>query len=368
MKTLCLFLFCWLTALGATAEERRLALVVGVDSYRHHDPLHNAVADVNLMAEALGRAGFTVMSERDVEQSRFERALTAFGKEIGPTDTALIYFSGHAVQAENRNVLLAADSQGNAGVPFFKLLDATERAKFRIIILDACRDGSEELKTVSGLKPEYPKGETVIIFSAEAGTEASDGAGANSPFAASLVRHLSDGLELAPLMRLVAEDVHAATSNRQNPEIRVGGATAFYFGASFSVEPGLGEPARLIARELEAQFERAGFAPDSQRPTIVYDVDVEPVTLGPILDQPDHVIVKITKRWTDPTLKRSAHSVKAEYPWRNPNSSARDAAERLFRLLLPSVSYESNPEIDGARKCSADSAIGAGGLTCRARH
>ena len=67
---------------------------------------------------------------------------------------------------------------------------------------------------MAGLKPEYPKGETAIIFSAEAGTEATDGAGPHSPFAASLARHLSDGLELAPMMRLVAEEVHAATNGQ----------------------------------------------------------------------------------------------------------------------------------------------------------
>ena len=245
-------------------------------------------------------------------------------------------------------MLLAADLQGASGVPFYKLLDATDRAKFRILILDACRDSAQGSKALAGLKPEYPKGETAIIFSAEAGTEATDGAGPHSPFAASLARHLSDGLELAPMMRLVAEDVNTAT-NGQNPEMRVGGATAFYFGASFAIEPGLNEPARMIARELEVQFERAGFAPDPDRPTIVYDVDAEPLTLGPVLE-PDHVDVKVTKHWTDPTLRLPAVSVEAEYPWRNPNSSARNAAEQVFRLLLPSVRDEGTPERDGARK------------------
>ena len=343
MKTLWLFLFCWLASSGAIAEERRLALVVGVGAYQDHDPLRNAVADADLIATALERAGFAVTSEHDVGQSQFEHALATFEKKIGPTDTALIYFSGHAVQAANRNVLLAADSQGASGVPFYKLLDATDRAKFRILILDACRDNPQGAKAMAGLKAEYPKGETVIIFSAEAGTEATDGTGPHSPFAASLARHMSDGLELASMMKLVANDIRAATSNLQNPEIRVGGGTAFYFGASFAVQPGLNEPARLIARELEAQFERAGFEPDPQRPTIVYDVDADPIALGPVIDQPDHVIVKVTKRWTDPTLKQPARSVKAEYPWRNPNSSARNAAEQLFRLLLPSVRDEANP-------------------------
>jgi Caspase domain len=351
MKTLSgLFLFCWLAASGAVAEERRLALVVGVGAYQHDDPLRNAVADADLIANALEKAGFAVTSERDIGQSQFEHALATFEKEIGPGDTALIYFSGHAVQAANRNVLLAADSQGANGVPFYKLLDATERSKFRILILDACRDNPRGANATAGLKPEYPKGETVIIFSAEAGTEATDGAGPHSPFAASLARHMSDGLELESMMKLVANDVQAATSNQQSPEIRVGGGTAFYFGASFAVQPGLNEPARLIARELEAQFERAGFAADPQRPTIVYDVDADPIALGPVVDQPDHVIVKVTKHWTDPSLRQTPRSVQAEYPWRNPNSSARNAAEQLFRLLLPSVRDEGLPERDGVKK------------------
>jgi hypothetical protein len=350
MKTLWLFLLCWLAASGAIAEERRLALVVGVGAYQHDDPLRNAVADADLIADALERAGFTVTAERNVGQSQFEHALATFEKEVRSEDTALIYFSGHAVQAANRNVLLATDSKGTSGVPFYKLLDATDRAKFRILILDACRDSPQGANVMAGLKPEYPRGETVMIFSAEAGTEATDGAGAHSPFAASLARHMSDGLELTSMMKLVANDVRAATSNLQSPEIRVGGGTAFYFGASFAVQPGLNEPARLIGRELKAQFERAGFEPDPQRPTIVYDVDADPIALGPVIDQPDHVIVKVTKRWTDPTLRLPPRTVQAEYLWRNPNSSARNAAEQLFRLLLPSVRDEGLPESDGAKK------------------
>ena len=281
MKTFWLVLLCWLAASGAFAQERRLALVVGIGAYQHHDPLRNADADADLIAKALERAGFAVTSEHDVGQSQFEHALATFEKKIGPTDTALIYFSGHAVQAANRNVLLAADSQGASGVPFYKLLDATDRAKFRILILDACRDGAQGTKATAGLKPEYPEEKTAIDFSAEAGTEATDGAGPHSPFAASLARHLSDGLELAPMIRLVAKDVHAAT-NGQNPEMRVGGATAFYWRFVRYRAWSRTEPARLIARELEAQFERAGFAPDLERPTIVYDVDSEPLTLGPV--------------------------------------------------------------------------------------
>jgi hypothetical protein len=345
MIRLCLFLLCWLATSGVNAQERRMALVVGIDSYRYNDQLHNAVADAELMAKALGQAGFTVISKQNIDRTEFEKALAAFEKEVRPTDIALIYFSGHAIQAGNKNTLLASDSDIDAGIPFRKLVDATASAKFRILILDACRSNSATSKSVvlSGLKPEYPQGDTAVIFSAEAGTEASDGTETNGPFAASLARHLGDGLELVPMMRLVTGDVRSATSERQSPEIRVGGAAAFYFGASFSIQPGLGEPARLIARELEVQFRRGGFVLDAERPTIIYDVEVESRTVGRSLDGPDEVVVKITKRWTDPTLKVSAQPVQAEYAWGNPNSSAQTAAEQLYSLLLPLVRGRTKP-------------------------
>jgi hypothetical protein len=339
-----LFLLCWLIACGASAEERRFALVIGIDAYQYNDPLRNAVSDAGAVANALSAVGFSVTIKKNFTQAKLLEALADFEKTISARDVALIYFSGHATQSGSRNVLLAADSNADTGIPFRKLTDVTDLAKFRIIIIDACRLNSVALRSAAprGLRPEYPKGDTAIIFSAEAGTEASDGTGPNGPFAASFARHLSSGLELVPMMRLVTQDVRAASvplgpEHQQSPEMRVGGATAFYFGASFSIQPGPGEPARLIAGALEAEFQRAGFVLDRNRPTVTYDIEVEARTVGRSLDGPDRVIVTITKRWTDPTLATPTQSVRAEYSWYNPNSSARNAAEQLYRLLLPSV-------------------------------
>jgi hypothetical protein len=339
-----LFLLCWLTASVTCAEERRLALVIGIDAYQYNDRLRNAVADARAVATALKQVGFSVTLKEDLTQSQLQDALVGFERAISARDVALIYFSGHATQSDSRNVLLAADSNADTGIPFRKLTDVMELAKFRIIILDACRLNSAALRSAAprGLTPEYPKGETVIIFSAEAGSEASDGTGPNSPFVVSLTRHMSSGLELVPMMRLVTQDVRAATAplgpeRQQSPEIRVGGETAFYFGVSFSIRASPDEPARLIARALEAEFQRAGFVLDPNRPTVTYDLEVEARTVGRSLDGPDRVIVAITKHWTDPTLAIPTQPVRAEYGWRNPNSSARYAAEQLYRLLLPSV-------------------------------
>jgi hypothetical protein len=339
MMRVCLFLLFWAITSGVNAEERRLALVIGIDAYQHNDPLRNAVADAKAVATALSAVGFSVTIKENLTQSKMLDAFVELERTVTPHDVALIYFSGHATQSGSRNTLLAADSNVDAGIPFRKLTDVVDSAKFRIIIVDACRLNSAAQRGIEqrGLKPEYPKGETAIIFSAEAGTEASDGRGPNSPFAASLAHRLSSGLELAPMMRLVTQDVRASTGGQQSPEIRVGGGTAFYFGASFSIQPGPGEPARLIARALEIEFQRAGFSLDPNRPTLIYDVQVEARTVGRSLDGPDRVIVTINKRWTDPTLAIPSDPVRAEFGWYNPTSSARNAAEQLYRLLLPSM-------------------------------
>ena len=62
----------------------------------------------------------------------------------------------------------------------------------------------------------HRRASTLEAYAAKAGTIASDGNGANSPYALSLSRHLGEqGLEVTKLFRLVRDDVLAATGQRQ---------------------------------------------------------------------------------------------------------------------------------------------------------
>lgn len=133
----------------------------------------------------------------------------------------------------------------------------------------------------------------------------------------------------------------ASTRPTTGPEI--GGGAMAPSGVSFDIQPGGGEPARLIAQDLKRKFEHAGFVFDSERPTIIYDMDVQALTVGRVLDGPDTVIVTITKRWTDPR-KQAEQPVKHEsYVWGNPHSSALKISEQLYSLLLPPVSGQTAP-------------------------
>jgi uncharacterized caspase-like protein len=171
----CLIVLSLLVASGAVAQERRLALVVGIGAYQHHDFLPHAVSDASTIAAALARSGFTVTLKQDLTQTQFDNALSSFEATISPADVALIYFSGHAVQVHSRNVLLTVESDIGTSIGkltrFGKLADVVHLAKFRIIILDACRLNPTDLPSdeARDLKPEYPADETAIIFSAEGG-------------------------------------------------------------------------------------------------------------------------------------------------------------------------------------------------------
>jgi hypothetical protein len=133
------------------------------------------------------------------------------------------------------------------------------------------------------------------------------------------------------------------TGNAHPGGPEIGGGAMAPSGVSFDIQPGGGEPARLIAQDLKRKFEHAGFVFDSERPTIIYDMDVQALTVGRVLDGPDTVIVTITKRWIDPR-KQAEQPVKHEsYVWGNPHSSALKISEQLYSLLSPPVSGQTAP-------------------------
>lgn len=106
-------------------------------------------------------------------------------------------------------------------------LQVSKARKLGLVILDACRNNpfaakmSRSLSTravARGLAPTEPSDNVLIAYAARDGTTASDGDGRNSPFTASLLRHIeTPGLEISFLFRRVRDDVMAATRREQQP-------------------------------------------------------------------------------------------------------------------------------------------------------
>jgi uncharacterized caspase-like protein len=134
-------------ALTAGAQERRFALLMGNKDYPQQ-PLANPVNDATDLGTALTAAGFRVTVKTNLRREAMDEALAEFAGLLKDGDAALVYFSGHGIEAQNQNYLLPVDFAAtaeyqvrNRAMNANEILDAL-RARgvaVSILILDACR-------------------------------------------------------------------------------------------------------------------------------------------------------------------------------------------------------------------------------------
>jgi hypothetical protein len=240
-----------LAATQAVAE-RRVALVVGNAQYAHTPALPNPRNDAQDIADTLKRIGFEVTLGYDLDQTRFARTIDDFARALDGADVGLFFYAGHGLQINDKNYLVSTEAKLDSTflVPSETIeLDAIIRlmeskANTNLIFLDACRNNplTDNLKrnlaainrAVSvgrGLARIEPTGrDTLVAFSSAPGQEAADGRGRNSPFTASLLRHLpKPGLEVSVMLKEVTADVRQETNNAQRPQQLSDMSKAFYF-------------------------------------------------------------------------------------------------------------------------------------------
>lgn len=262
-------LLAWFTlAACAWADEphalKGVALVVGQSKYAHVTALANPSHDAEAMRSLLEQLGFSVTLVTDRSARQLKRDLDNFAADAADAqaDVALVYYSGHGIEAGGENYLVAADMDPAAAadglVPVNDLLATLKTTvPVSIILLDACRsnpfppgfalarDGGQTPVSASGLG--VPRGVSdaggeaggglgmVIGFAAAPGTAALDGeAGGNSPYTAALLRHLSalDGVEFGQVLRMVTEEVYLKTKGRQRPWVNETLTKFLYFGGA----------------------------------------------------------------------------------------------------------------------------------------
>lgn len=228
------------TAQAALAE-KRVALVIGNSAYTFSDPLLNPKNDADDINAALQRLHFDVKERKDLTVREFDQAIDAFEAAAKDADVALFFFSGHGVQIDKRGFLapidVKAETESSALRELVAIQEVVSRienvAKVSVIVLDACRDSplQERLRRIAVEKNRAlipPKGlpsvsvvgsNTLIVYATVPGETASDGAGRNSPFTASLLKNIEiPGLEIELMFKHVTGDVVNATHGAQQPE------------------------------------------------------------------------------------------------------------------------------------------------------
>src|ERR1700722_16710776 len=190
--------------------DKRVALVLGNGAYQNVPQLPNPVNDSAMIAATLKNAGFDVVDSRhDLPALEMRRALRDFSDRARDADIAVIYYAGHGMEGDGTNYLIPVDARLERDADVYdealsldRILVAAEPAKqLRLVILDACRDNpftKNMKKTVAlrsigrGLaKIEPTTSNTLIAYSAKAGSTAMDGDASNSPFSIALSKHLT---------------------------------------------------------------------------------------------------------------------------------------------------------------------------------
>ena len=266
-----LALFCLVLALPAGAAEKALhgvALVIGQSQYQDLPALTNPANDAKAIERLLSDLGFEVDLVANADRRKLAKSLTRFVEDAEGADVAMIYYSGHGIEAGGENFLVpvdadisALDRAGETLVPVSKLIaELQATVPVTIVLLDACRSNpfpaGAMVRLDAGAAPVpvaegglgTPRGVVsiagadtkadglgaVIGYAAAPGQVALDGdAGGNSPYAAALLKHLpASGFAFSDVMTMVTEEVYLKTGARQLPWTNASLRRLLYFGGS----------------------------------------------------------------------------------------------------------------------------------------
>ena len=212
-----------------------MALVIGNGAYTAVNALKNADSDASAVAASLRKLGFDVIEKHDLTLTDLIAELKSFGDRAPAYDWAVVYYAGHGIEVAGTNYLIPIDAELSASthvddeaIPLDRMLSKVEGAKkLRLVILDACRENPFVAKMASnsstrsmgrGLARVEPEGGVLVAYSAKDGQVAQDGDGANSPFAPTLLEHLtSRGSRSTCCSAGCIDDVRTRTGGQQVP-------------------------------------------------------------------------------------------------------------------------------------------------------
>ncbi len=228
--------------------------------------LDNPRNDARAMDDLLGDLGFEVTRVLDGDRDKLEDEIADFVTAARSADVALVYYSGHGIEADGKNYMVPTDTDlstpetaGRTLIPVDDLLGQLAKAvPVTIMLLDACRTSNfpagtmiqppgapapvpateDGLALVRGPDPVAKPGVPVsslgmiIGFAASPGRPALDGPpGENSPYAAALLKHLSaGGYSFGDMMTMVSEEVYLKTASRQRPWVNTSLLRVLTFG------------------------------------------------------------------------------------------------------------------------------------------
>jgi hypothetical protein len=243
-------LFLVVISASSAAAEKRVALVIGNSAYQNVARLDNPRNDAVLIADTLGRLGFTLVgggAQVDLDKPAFDMAVQRFGNQLVGADVGLFYYAGHGLQLRGTNYLvpISANPAREADVDF-QMVDValvlrqmeSAGTKLNIVMLDACRNnpfGGRGLRATDGglAQLRAPEG-TLLSYATQPGNVALDGDDGHSPYTRALVETMQKpGLDVFQTFNQVGLAVKRTTGSSQQPWVSTSPIDgSFYFSGS----------------------------------------------------------------------------------------------------------------------------------------
>lgn len=374
-----------IAARAADHPMRGVALVIGESKYEQLPVLANPQKDARDIDRLLGDLGFEVDRVLNADGEELHDAIARFIEEAASADVALVYYSGHGIEAKGENFLAPTDTDlsspaaaGESMVAVQPMLEALSKAApVTIVLLDACRSdpfpagqmivlpGDSAPTPVTGQGLAAVRGPTpvarpdadpaglgsVIGFAAEPGAPALDGApGENSPYASALLKHFAaGGYSFGDVMTMVTQEVYLKTKAKQLPWTNSSLRTVLRFDAAADASDDA--DAGAIKTERRKLLLTIAGTPAQTRSYVEALAGEENVPLDALYGMLDVLGVKATDAGGD--LQQQLQK----------------GAERLKQLLAEkSTSVKSDPDLERLSKLADDAeAEGAMALALKYR-
>jgi hypothetical protein len=223
---------------------KRVALVIGNNSYVSIPPLHKAVNDARAVGSALTDLGFSVVVAENLARRDMNRSVSDLEAKVEPGDEVFFFYAGHGVAIDGENYLIPTDmpkpGEGEESLVVDEAMSVAtvirriegRGAGVAFMVLDACRDnpfagsGTRGIGGTRGLaRVDAPTG-VFVLFSAGIGQTALDrlsdtDTDPNSVFTRKLVPLLRtpgiSHVSLAKRVQVEVIDLAATINHKQEP-------------------------------------------------------------------------------------------------------------------------------------------------------
>jgi hypothetical protein len=219
------------------SKSKRAALIIGNANYQSKT-LINTINDAKDLSQKLQLLGFELFKYENIEtKSELENTIINFSNKVINYDMVLFYYSGHGVQVDGENFMVPTKAILNSSqvvknycVDISTVLNELtgSQCKYKVVILDACRDNPFEKNWAARSQKSYNSGlasmsnssNTLIMFATSPGSVASDNhVGRNGLFTQELLKNLDKDLTLDQIFKLTGKSVSDISGNCQVPWI-----------------------------------------------------------------------------------------------------------------------------------------------------